>query len=111
MLGASGKRINDDEDTDNIDDSRPQNHFSIKRYNIDEHLIMINLWLMTILVTFVRVAFFPLHIGDHVFIEEDTIVNAAQIGSYVHIGKNCVIVSPSFIPKSLSLFVRLPFSL
>lgn len=37
------------------------------------------------------VAFFPLHIGDHVFIEEDTIVNAAQIGSYVHIGKNCVI--------------------
>lgn len=40
-----------------------------------------------------RVAFFPLHIGDHVFIEEDCVVNAAQIGSYVHIGKNCVIVS------------------
>uniref|UniRef100_A0A4W3ISY5 Dynactin subunit 5 n=1 Tax=Callorhinchus milii TaxID=7868 RepID=A0A4W3ISY5_CALMI len=39
------------------------------------------------------VAFFPLHIGDHVFIEEDCVVNAAQIGSYVHIGKNCVIVS------------------
>ncbi|TSK87472.1 Dynactin subunit 5 [Bagarius yarrelli] len=38
------------------------------------------------------VAFFPLHIGDHVFIEEDCVVNAAQIGSYVHIGKNCVIV-------------------
>ncbi|TPP59132.1 Dynactin subunit 5 [Fasciola gigantica] len=37
------------------------------------------------------VAFFPLHIGDNVFIEEDSIVNAAQIGSYVHIGKNCVI--------------------
>ncbi|KAG7504127.1 dynactin subunit 5 [Solea senegalensis] len=37
------------------------------------------------------VAFFPLHIGDHVFIEEDCVVNAAQIGSYVHIGKNCVI--------------------
>jgi len=36
-------------------------------------------------------AFFPLHIGDHVFIEEDSIVNAAQIGSYVYIGKNCVI--------------------
>ncbi|KAG7239493.1 hypothetical protein INR49_028964 [Caranx melampygus] len=35
----------------------------------------------------------PLHIGDHVFIEEDCVVNAAQIGSYVHIGKNCVIVS------------------
>lgn len=40
-----------------------------------------------------RVAFFPLHIGDHVIVEEDTIVNAAQVGSYVHIGKNCVIVS------------------
>ncbi|KAK4472575.1 hypothetical protein MN116_003815 [Schistosoma mekongi] len=37
------------------------------------------------------VAFFPLHIGDNVFIEDDSIVNAAQIGSYVHIGKNCVI--------------------
>ncbi len=39
-----------------------------------------------------RVAFFPLHIGDHVFIEEDCIVNAAQIGSHVYIGKNCIIV-------------------
>ncbi|XP_022321349.1 dynactin subunit 5-like [Crassostrea virginica] len=37
------------------------------------------------------VAFFPLHIGDHVFIGEDSIVNAAQVGNYVHIGKNCVI--------------------
>lgn len=41
-------------------------------------------------------AFFPLHIGDHVFIDEDCIINAAQIGSYVHIGKNCVIVSIFF---------------
>ena len=40
-----------------------------------------------------RVAFFPLHIGDHVIVEENTVVNAAQVGSYVHIGKNCVIVS------------------
>ncbi|XP_054718709.1 dynactin subunit 5-like [Uloborus diversus] len=37
------------------------------------------------------VAFFPLHIGDHVFIDEDTVVNAAHVGSYVSIGKNCVI--------------------
>jgi len=37
------------------------------------------------------VAFFPCMIGDHVFIEEDSVVNAASIGSYVHIGKNCVI--------------------
>lgn len=37
------------------------------------------------------VAFFPSVIGDHVFIEEDSVVNSAQIGSFVHIGKNCVI--------------------
>ncbi len=42
---------------------------------------------------FCSVAFFPLHIGDHVFIGEDSVINAAQIGSYVHIGKNCIIVS------------------
>ena len=45
-------------------------------------------------------AFFPLHIGDHVFIEEESIINAAQVGSYVHIGKNCVIVSMYFDLKS-----------
>jgi len=37
------------------------------------------------------VAFFPLHVGDHVFIGENTVVNAAVVGSYVYIGKNCVI--------------------
>jgi len=37
------------------------------------------------------VAFFPMAIGEHVFIDEDSVVNAAQIGSFVHIGKNCVI--------------------
>lgn len=37
------------------------------------------------------VGFISMHIGDHVFIGEDSVVNAAQIGSYVYIGKNCVI--------------------
>nr|QBH72932.1 dynactin subunit P25 [Nicoletia phytophila] len=37
------------------------------------------------------VAFFPLHIGDHVYIGERSVVNAAVLGSYVYIGKNCVI--------------------
>ncbi|EAT40725.1 AAEL007566-PA [Aedes aegypti] len=37
------------------------------------------------------VAFFPLQIGDHVFIGEGAIVSAASIGSYVYIGKNAVV--------------------
>jgi len=37
------------------------------------------------------IAFFPLNIGDHVMIEDDCVIVAASIGSYVHIGKNCVI--------------------
>ncbi|XP_045536615.1 dynactin subunit 5 [Papilio machaon] len=37
------------------------------------------------------VAFFPLQMGDHVFVGENTVVNAAVVGSYVYIGKNVVI--------------------
>ncbi|XP_060530384.1 dynactin subunit 5 [Cylas formicarius] len=37
------------------------------------------------------VAFFPLNIGDHVFIGDRSLINAAHVGSYVYIGKNCVI--------------------
>ncbi|XP_047001341.1 uncharacterized protein LOC124618910 [Schistocerca americana] len=37
------------------------------------------------------VAFFPIHMGDHVFVGERSVVNAANVGSYVYIGKNCVI--------------------
>ena len=40
----------------------------------------------------IRVAFFPLQIGDNVFIGEGSIVNAAVVSSYVYIGKNVVIV-------------------
>jgi dynactin-5 len=39
------------------------------------------------------VAFFPLTMGDHVFVGERSVVSAAVVGSYVYIGKNCVIVS------------------
>ena len=34
-----------------------------------------------------------MNIGESVLIEEGAVVSAAQIGAYVHIGKNCVIVS------------------
>ena len=46
--------------------------------------------------SFNRVAFFPIHIGDYVIIEDDCVVNAAQIGSFVHIGKGAIIVSLIF---------------
>lgn len=42
---------------------------------------------------FARIAFFPLVIGEHVFIGEGAVVSAASIGSYVYIGKNAIIVS------------------
>jgi dynactin-5 len=37
------------------------------------------------------VAFFPLQIGDHVFIGEGAVINAAVVNSYVYIGKDVVI--------------------
>ena len=56
------------------------------------------------------VAFFPLHIGDHVFIDEGSIVNAAQVGSYVHIGKNCVIVSTDTFTDSSNIMILISAS-
>ncbi|RUS25293.1 trimeric LpxA-like protein [Jimgerdemannia flammicorona] len=38
-------------------------------------------------------SYYPMKIGDHVTIGEGSIVEAATIGSFVHIGKNCVIRS------------------
>ncbi|KAJ2757532.1 hypothetical protein IWQ56_006239 [Coemansia nantahalensis] len=36
-------------------------------------------------------SYYPLKIGDHVDIGENSIVEAASIGSYVRIGRNCII--------------------
>jgi len=36
-------------------------------------------------------SYYPLKIGDHVFVGENTVVEAAVIGSNVHIERNCVI--------------------
>lgn len=38
------------------------------------------------------IAFFPMHIGDHVFIGEGAVVSAAVVGSFVYIGRNAIIV-------------------
>uniref|UniRef100_A0A914C9Q4 Dynactin subunit 5 n=1 Tax=Acrobeloides nanus TaxID=290746 RepID=A0A914C9Q4_9BILA len=35
--------------------------------------------------------YFPMHIGDHVYIDEDCVVMAAQVGAFVHIGKDSII--------------------
>eukprot|EP00124_Ichthyophonus_hoferi_P003175 Ihof_evm3s261 gene=Ihof_evmTU3s261 len=35
--------------------------------------------------------FFPMQIGDYVMVGEGTILSAASVGSYVRIGRNCVI--------------------
>ncbi|KAF5304939.1 hypothetical protein FQR65_LT18833 [Abscondita terminalis] len=46
---------------------------------------------VTVLSAKKLVAFFPMTIGDHVYVGERSVVNAAIIGSYVYIGKNVVI--------------------
>lgn len=42
-------------------------------------------------IKYFRVAFFPLHVGEHVYIGPDSIIQAGNVGSYVYIGKNVVI--------------------
>lgn len=59
-----------------------------------------------------RAAFFPSVIGNHVVIDEDTVISSQNIGSYVHIGKNCVIVIafdflwPTALSSERSLLLR-----
>lgn len=50
----------------------------------------------TIIFELFSVAFFPLQMGDHVFVGERAVVNAAVVGSYIYIGKNAVIVCKGF---------------
>lgn len=41
-------------------------------------------------------------IGDHVFVGEGSVVEAALIGSYVHIAKDCVIVRRLAPPPAIN---------
>lgn len=41
--------------------------------------------------------YYPMKIGDHVTIGENSIVEAAQLGNCVDIGKDCIIVRPNGI--------------
>lgn len=40
--------------------------------------------------------YYPMKLGDHVHIGAGSVVEAAAIGNYVEIGKNCIIVSVLF---------------
>ncbi|PGH18397.1 hypothetical protein AJ79_00465 [Helicocarpus griseus UAMH5409] len=42
-------------------------------------------------------SFFPLKIGDHVFVGEKAVVEAASVGNHVHIGKEAVIGSMAIL--------------
>jgi len=50
--------------------------------------------------------FYPVRITDCVFIAENCIVEAAQIGMGVEIGANCIIVSSVDRPSQRKLKVR-----
>lgn len=78
---------------------------SVRMLSFDHHsknlvkgkLIIYSKWSTCLLIfyfsfSYFSVAFFPLQMGDHVFVGERAVVNAAVVGSYVYIGKNAIIV-------------------
>ena len=48
-------------------------------------------------------SFFPIEIGDHVVIEDDCVINASKIGSFVHIGKGSVLGRRSILKSCSAL--------
>ncbi|CAG7960510.1 unnamed protein product [Penicillium olsonii] len=42
-------------------------------------------------------SFYPLKIGDHVFVGEGAVIEAAQLGNHVHVGKGAVVGSMAII--------------
>jgi|JI6StandDraft_1071083.scaffolds.fasta_scaffold07108_6 dynactin-5 len=48
-----------------------------------------------------KIKFIPMEIGDYVFIEKNTIVSAAKIGSFTRIGKDCIIGHRSIIAENV----------
>lgn len=47
--------------------------------------------------------------GDHVFVGERAVVNAAIVGSYIYIGKNAVIVRTHVIAQNSFFIVHIDF--
>jgi carbonic anhydrase/acetyltransferase-like protein (isoleucine patch superfamily) len=46
-------------------------------------------------------SFYPMKLGDHVFVGEGAVVEAAMVGNFVHIGAGAVIVCiPLPLPSS-----------
>ncbi|KAF9162696.1 hypothetical protein DFQ26_003301 [Actinomortierella ambigua] len=56
-------------------------------------------------------SYYPMKIGDHVTIGERSVVQAAQIGSYVQIGKDCVIGRFVIIKDCCKVVDELPESI
>jgi dynactin-5 len=50
-----------------------------------------------------RVAFLPLNVADYTTIGEHSIVQAAEIGSFVSIGRNCVVGNRAIIQDQVQL--------
>lgn len=50
-----------------------------------------------------QMSFFPMRIGENVFIGQGTVVSSASISSHVHIGENCVLGPFSIIKESCKI--------
>ena len=48
-----------------------------------------------------KLKFLPIEIGDYVFVDKNTIIQAVKIGSFTKIGKDCIIGQRSLISDNV----------